>query len=240
MARKRPKSPDSYSLIDEALQRFANPESESHRRVRRALLELRTLSATLDQFYEGKASASQREDDHYAASERKMALEALAAQKDLTAQTKRLTSNPSTIALSEAYLTFAERQVEVTESVIEARGALTAQANSMDAHFRKMKNDLIELSIAGLSDDISLNAALTLVSGGLIAAGVLGGPYTAVAAAVGSAALLAKDIRDRLIRSRQTKGQDRDAARVEAAINLMRVVAQMIRDWLDLLRAPRE
>lgn len=228
------KLPSPAKAIESELKAYANPASTLHRTIRKCLLELQVNQQALDQLFTDRRTERAATDAAFASKEIRTAEEALAAQRALNAKHKTL-GDPTLASFSANLLTVAEQRLKSARERVASTQAATRVADAMDVMLNDWVNELITHSVQALHDDASLDKALAIASGGLILAGLTGGTSLAVASAIGSVVLLAREVKANLTKAGRTSRRDREAAREEMALKLLQIVSQLAAEWRLIL-----
>ena len=94
---------------------------------------------------------------------------------------------------------------------------------------------LVVETVRALSDDNAVEAVIGIMSGGLIVAGLVGGPAIVATATVASTLMQISDMRNKLNAKVKMAKQDHDTARVEIALVLIRYAHDLSDHWLKIL-----
>lgn len=221
--------------IDDAMKVYATGTSKLHREIRSCLRILQAERKALTLVFDKRCNARVTAEHALAETTIREANEALEAQRGHHAENLK-TGHKDLVNLSKTWLKVAERQTDIAKTVIASREKLTHLENSIDSQFETWIDDLISATVRGLKDEGSLETAMSIVSAGLIVAGATGGTSIAIAAAIASAALLAREMKARLTRVQRATARDREAVREEAALELMQAVARLCADWRTILK----
>ena len=100
-------------------------------------------------------------------------------------------------------------------------------------------DNLVVGTVRALSDDRAVDIVIGIMSGGLIAAGVVGGINIVIIAAAGSAMILISEMRNKLDASVKTKRIDHETARMEIAQVLIQSANDLSDRWLQILQPAR-
>lgn len=233
------KPPAALAAIDATLLAYQAPVSDLHRDIRQTLLALRSQCLSLQSLFAQRHADRTSADLSLALTTRARATAMLNAQRTLHAQHQAQSpQNAELLAQSARWLQVAEEGMKVAETHIAASAAQARLQDTADEVAGNWFNGLLACAVDGLRDDASLKKGLAIASGGLIVAGVAGGPLTAIAAALASAALLANDVRQFLTRKERVKEHDAATAREEDALHLLHALGRLCHDWLDILDRP--
>jgi hypothetical protein len=221
-------------VINRELKPFLGASGAHQRAVRRSLVRLGSASASVNKAFQSRRDSREQADS---AREKRDLTAAIAA---LTAQTKLHKRNLSlgdkeASRISKLYLEIAEGTVETVKVSARWHRAVSGQADLIDAKLQAWLDELVVLSASAVSDDTSVEKALALASGGLIIAGTLGGPATALGATAASAVLLARDVAKGATKAGRAKARDEAELRELRAVDLMDHISQLCERWKAVL-----
>jgi len=236
MARKQ--APAGAKAIEKALRRFSNPRSDLHRRVQKSLnrlekVHLNLLGAFKQRAIEREAQVAKSKHESLAS-----ANASLKRQQKQYEQHKRM-GNRQLTDVAETLLKVAEQQVETAKKCAEWQESLAAEETKIDEGYFNWIDQFISQAVESLFSDAAADSAIALLSGGLILAGVTGGTSVAIAAAVGSAMILANDIKAKLTPKGRAAAEDRETARTETALALIDCSTSLAKHWLVIVQPRR-
>lgn len=229
MAIKQPQL-RSPKVIDEEIKPFLQASASHQIRVRRSLSSLRSTSREVFEAFEKRRTAREQTDSAHEAKALQDAQSALEMQTKINEYNVSL-GNAELSKISNLNLEIAKGAVEMAKASAKWRRSVTQQADRIDSELQAWLDELVALSASAVSDDTSLEKALALASGGLIIAGVLGGPATALGAAIASAALLARDVAQGTTKTGRAASRDKAELREQQAIVLMDHVSGLCKSW---------
>jgi hypothetical protein len=220
----------SPKVIDRELKPFLQASGAHQRAVRRSLERLRLASGNVNKAFETRRRSREQADSAREVKDLEAANAALTTQAEHHEYNLSL-GNTELSRISKLYLEVAQGTVETVKASAKGHRAVSRQVDLIEAKLQAWLDELVVLSASSVSDDTSREKALALASGGLIVAGVLGGPATALGSAVASAVLLARDVAKGATKVGRAAARDDAERRELRAVDLMDHISGLCDSW---------
>lgn len=232
MAAKR--ATRAVSSIDKALAHLSKTESSAYRKVEKSLTALKKKHLSLVEAFQQRAKGRQTEASRLKAKTIASAETALAQQRTRTEQYRRI-GDESITDQAEKVLKTAELQVEIAKASGKWHESIAELETTVDDELFNWLDELTSRAVQSLFHDDAVDKTITMISGGVIAAGLI--PTSALIAAVTSAAILARDIKTKFTRKGRITTADSALVRIETASRLIDYATKLTDDWLRIFQA---
>ena len=224
----------TQKAINKGLKVYGGSKSAQNRRILNSIRSLNTARETLVKRLEQRSLALRKtlEPDQKRIAE--LTTIAENCRRDLETNTK--TGNAALIAQTATSVKVAEQQLENAKSPSFGVGPVLAKwSDRFEQDFLEWIDQCIMLSLRVLKGNISIEAAIAILSGGAIVAGLMSNPLLITTGTVISISLMLDQLRNFSNKARTTKA-DAEKARQDTAIILMDGNRNLIEQLLKILK----
>lgn len=225
---------EGEQALESAIERYAEAKSAQGRELKKSLRELQANRKVVSGKMEKRAA--QRKAD--AAAYKKKTAQAAQIMHDLRVQEYEQIKKLGSKELEQVAASLLEAARIHLDTVKTAAGAMDSAAElrtTLDNQMFFWLDNLIVDAVATLDDDSAVDRVIASLSAATIVTGVTTGPVGAVASAVAAAMLLIVDSSKRFSKKARVKSEDAAALRIERAKTVIGSVADLTKQWANLL-----